>query len=174
MKSIPRIPCQCTSPFLRLTGVILLAIATKVGANPPPLDDDGAVHVPAFVLPESALLSEETRATYKKERASDKEDADAPERCASDRHADASQIAAIRRCKADVLYASAYYQHLRELYPVEIASAQIGGVASEVFVPKDGISAKNRTRVLINLHGGGFLGGSRTISHIESIPIASV
>ena len=37
-----------------------------------------------------------------------------------------------------------------------------------------GIGRRNQKRVLINLHGGGFLEGSRTVSQLESIPIAGV
>jgi epsilon-lactone hydrolase len=55
-----------------------------------------------------------------------------------------------------------------------MTAQQIGGVNTEVFVPEDGIARKNQRRVLINVHGGGFEGGSRTISHIESVPISSV
>jgi acetyl esterase/lipase len=47
-------------------------------------------------------------------------------------------------------------------------------VYTEVFTPAAGIAPRNAKRVLINVHGGGFDGGSRTLSHLESIPIASV
>jgi len=160
--------------FSGIFGAILATTATNVAANPPQVDDDGTVNVPAFVLPQSSLRRSETRVVFKEEHASEKEDANAAEPCPSDRHADASQMPAIRKCEADALYKSPYYQHLRERYGVEMVPTRIGGVFTEVFVPKEGIAPKNQRRVLINVHGGGFLGGSRTSSHIESIPIASV
>jgi acetyl esterase/lipase len=59
-------------------------------------------------------------------------------------------------------------------YPVKIEERTIGGVFTQVVTPKYGIAAKNRDRVLLNVHGGGFVSGTRTASLIESIPIASV
>jgi acetyl esterase/lipase len=43
-----------------------------------------------------------------------------------------------------------------------------------MFVPKDGVSPENERRILINLHGGGFIMGARTVGAIESVPIASL
>jgi epsilon-lactone hydrolase len=43
-----------------------------------------------------------------------------------------------------------------------------------VVEPQGGISAANRKRVLINLHGGGFMLGARYGGQQESIPIASL
>lgn len=59
-------------------------------------------------------------------------------------------------------------------YPVKIEERTIGGVFTQVVTPKSGIAAKNRDRVLLNVHGGGFVSGARTASLIESIPIASI
>lgn len=41
-------------------------------------------------------------------------------------------------------------------------------------MPVDGVASRNKNRVLINLHGGAFRVGSRTISQIESIPISAI
>jgi epsilon-lactone hydrolase len=157
-----------------LGGVLILAFGTSAVANPPQVDNDGTVHVPAFALPESSLLADETHAAFKKERASEKDETETPEPCPSDRNADAVQMPMIRKCEANALYKSRYYKQFRDRYKVEMAPKRIGGVYTEVFVPKDGIAPKSQNRVLINVHGGGFLGGSRTSSHIESIPISSV
>jgi monoterpene epsilon-lactone hydrolase len=43
-----------------------------------------------------------------------------------------------------------------------------------VYTPKAGISDRNRTRVLINLHGGGFSGCWPGCAELESIPVAGV
>jgi acetyl esterase/lipase len=49
----------------------------------------------------------------------------------------------------------------------------MGGVPVETFVPADGIPAENRDKVLIGLHGGGFVaGGGGTGGAIEAIPVA--
>jgi acetyl esterase/lipase len=59
-------------------------------------------------------------------------------------------------------------------YPVKIEERTIGGVFTQIITPKGGIAAVNSDRVLLNVHGGGFVSGARTASLIESIPIASI
>ena len=51
---------------------------------------------------------------------------------------------------------------------------QSPGTTLQIVTPKDGVSTKNRNRVLLNVHGGGFVSGARTASLIESIPVASI
>ena len=50
----------------------------------------------------------------------------------------------------------------------------IAGIYTDIVTPKDGVATKNRNRVLLNVHGGGFISGARTAALVESIPIASV
>ncbi len=50
----------------------------------------------------------------------------------------------------------------------------IGGRDDRSGHSKEGISEKNKTRVLIGLHGGGFESGTRVLAELESFPIASV
>ena len=85
-----------------------------------------------------------------------------------------TNIPAIRKCQADAFYKTPMYQHLRSRYPVTITSQNIGGISTEIFLPTQGVSSQNSLRVLVNLHGGGFRDGARTLSQLESIPIASV
>jgi acetyl esterase/lipase len=59
----------------------------------------------------------------------------------------------------------------REIYPVEIEEKTIGGVKTKVVTPKTPVAAK-RERVLVCIHGGGFVSDSG--SFLESIPIASL
>ena len=59
----------------------------------------------------------------------------------------------------------------RRLYPVDIAETSIAGVRTDVIVPT-GMPEANRNRVLINLHGGGFISDSGSL--IEGVPIASL
>ncbi|WP_229238194.1 alpha/beta hydrolase [Dyella amyloliquefaciens] len=63
---------------------------------------------------------------------------------------------------------------MEKLYAVKTHKASIGGVGTDVVEPADGISAQNRDRVLINLHGGAFLWGAHSGGLVESIPIASL
>jgi epsilon-lactone hydrolase len=87
---------------------------------------------------------------------------------------DPGRIDVIRDCQARVYYSADFYKKIRSRYPVSISTEYIGGVLVETFIPLSGVAPKNRERLLINLHGGGFESGSRSISQIESISIASV
>lgn len=62
----------------------------------------------------------------------------------------------------------------RTLYSVSEQQQDIAGIYTESFEPTAGIPEKNKKRVLINLHGGGFTVGARTEGQLESIPVASV
>ena len=60
------------------------------------------------------------------------------------------------------------------LWPVNIEPRVIGGVRTRIITPRSGIAPENRGRVLINLHGGGFVQGEGNGALTESIPIAGV
>ena len=59
----------------------------------------------------------------------------------------------------------------RQMYPVEIVETEIAGVRCHVVRPRD-LTEENARRVLINLHGGGFVLGSGSL--VEAIPIANL
>ncbi|HET6804481.1 MAG TPA: alpha/beta hydrolase [Frateuria sp.] len=63
---------------------------------------------------------------------------------------------------------------MRKLYPVTVRHDTIAGVGADVVLPAQGVSAANRHRVLINLHGGAFLWGAGSGGLVEAIPIASL
>ena len=126
------------------------------------------------MLPDSSLLNEESRAALDLVRELQNEISAALMRCPSMVGADPADIPHIRDCQARAFYATSGYRRICERYAVTVTREQIGGVETEIFVPSNGIATKNVGRVLINLHGGGFQIGSRTISQLESIPIASV
>jgi acetyl esterase/lipase/lysophospholipase L1-like esterase len=62
----------------------------------------------------------------------------------------------------------------KEAYKVTITPKVIAGVETEIFTPEAGILPSNEDRVLINLHGGAFIGGAGIASEIESIPVSAV
>ena len=49
----------------------------------------------------------------------------------------------------------------------------LGGVPVDVVRPADGVSPRNRDRVLINVHGGAFLWGAGSGALVEAVPIAA-
>ncbi|MDB4309016.1 alpha/beta hydrolase [Porticoccaceae bacterium] len=80
----------------------------------------------------------------------------------------------IRQCWAEFFYTTSMYKNMVKRYAVKMSPKTIGGVYTEIFTPSEGIREGNRGKVLINVHGGGFQYGSRSTSHLESIPIAAV
>ena len=65
-------------------------------------------------------------------------------------------------------------ERMKKLYAVEIKSETMASVGTDVVTPVEGVSAANRDRVLINLHGGAFLWGAHSGGLVESIPVAAV
>ena len=176
---MPRLaPNAAHTRWPSILAVMGLLTASSIMATETPTpkveQDDGTLHVRAFDLPESALLSDETRAALKQLRAAQEEDKVAFKSCPTTEGAATADVPAIRKCQREAFYKTSSYKSLRDRYDVVIASQEIAGVHAEVFLPRAGVASKNRKRVLINVHGGGFVSGSRTASHLESIPIASV
>jgi acetyl esterase/lipase len=122
---------------------------------------DGSAHLPAMRVPASAYMSAESRATFIRVFAHPK--------AARPAQNDIKAMRAHDEEKNAPLVARA-----QVLYPVNIEARVIGGVRTEVITPKDGIAPANRTRVLINLHGGGFIWGEGNGAKTESIPIAGL
>jgi acetyl esterase/lipase len=171
MKLLGMLIASVATSSLVITFSLLPALSSAEG---PVVDDNGTIHVPAFSIPESSFLPSDTRSVLKKERNLDKQESTKKGSCPQFEGADNSQIPAIRQCEAEEFYKTPSYQALRKRYPVNIQTKTIGGVYTEIFTPADGVSSTNRARVLINVHGGGFICCARTESHSESVPIASV
>ena len=62
-------------------------------------------------------------------------------------------------------------EEARKLYPVNIEEKMIGGVRTDVISPQT-IPETKRDRVLINVHGGGFITDSGSL--VEGVPIANL
>ena len=146
----------------------------SLAASPAPVDDKGRVRVPAFLLPESSFLDQAGRTQSESTLRDQEKDAAAFKACPPMEQASASRAPAIRQCEMGAFQASSYYKRLRARYAVASEQQEIGGVHTEVFVPAAGIAARKRKRVLIDLHGGGFLGGWGINSESESVPLAAL
>ena len=153
--------------------MITLYVTAAEGTKKPIVDADGTIHVPAFELPESSFLSDETRAALKFDRENSMKEYQAMD-CPSFEGADMDDMPAIRQCRADHFYTSSVYKNMTKRYDVKISTKIIAGVYTEIFTPAEGVKNTNLDKVLINLHGGGFVYGSRFYSHLESIPISAV
>jgi acetyl esterase/lipase len=152
----------------------LLCVCLAVAAESTQPHEPGSVLVPSYTLPESSLLDEESRAALRRASEDLAEEKVLFDKCPLLESAPRSEMPAIRRCLAEAFYQTPRYKKLRARYDVTVAEQQMAGVTTEIFTPAGGVASGNANRVLVNLHGGAFLWGARTTSHLESIPIAAV
>jgi epsilon-lactone hydrolase len=150
------------------------AMAFQSAAEKRPIADDGTVHIHEFSLPESPFLSPETRAVLKTERSGSENDSANGGPCGSEptEKSDPQEMPSLRKCLAEE-FARNYKPALLKRFHVLMSSEYLGGAYVEVFTPADGVAPHNANRVLVNLHGGGFIGGARSSSQIESIPVSA-
>lgn len=155
----------------RAGAIIALAFAVLLGspgtgaaqsAGKVRVDADGTLRGPAYKVPWSTLASAEGKA-YFMEIMQRSSSAAGPE----------MDIVALRRTVDEMLFLPMTARQ-KARHSVTVKPQTIAGVYTEVFSPTDGVSAKNKNRVLVNLHGGGFIMGARTAGAAESIPVASV
>ena len=145
-----------------LIGIALSALASSGWAQTAPrpasvkIDSDGTVNVPAHSVPMSAFLSPEGKA-YVTEHLLNMQ---RPQMLAPDDGVPPLLAGYLKR------------QH--EAFSVERREVTIGGVHAYDYAPKQGVSPVNRDRVLINLHGGGFMGCWPGCAELESIPVAAM
>jgi epsilon-lactone hydrolase len=138
-------------------GGALLAQARPGLAPAPQVQDDGTIATPAFDFPFSSFASEEARAGYVKKQRT-------PMPIVTD-------IAQTRRITDDrtALILAKY----REIYPASSVRTTIAGVPVETFTPKSGVARSNSKRILISLHGGGFItGGGGPGGALEALSVA--
>ena len=164
--------CVCCRAW-RLAGLLVLTLAAHslaqaldaqaATAEPGPharVDSAGVTRVPESAVPASRFMSDVARQKFISQFANPgpglPPDAD---------------IGLVRQHDEDKN--APFVARDRELYPVNIEARVIGGVHTRVITPRDGVAPANRRRVLINLHGGGFLWGEGNGALTESIPIAA-
>lgn len=131
-------------------------------SRPSIFDVDGAVHVPAMTVPASSLSSGEARANLA---------ALANSSIPTTRRPTRDEIAAVQR--EDAAFFKTWTATKAATSGVTVTATLIGGVNTDVFAPRGGVPGRNRDRVLINLHGGGFFRGWRNYSVLESVPVSA-
>ncbi len=148
----------------RLMSALAIAVCAALsaaGQNPPASQKvtvqlDGTVQVTSQSVPLSSFLSPEAKA-YVAQHLQQMQD---PEMTKQDNGVPRFMKPMIERD--------------REMYALERKDTQIGGVHAFVYIPKTGVAAKNKARVLINLHGGGFSGCWPGCAELESMPLAAL
>lgn len=137
---------------------IVLRIEADTGAKVI-VRPDGAVTVPGFEIPLSVYMSDEAKHRVM-------------EQGSHPAQITGSTIAEVRKSVDD--WYRAKVERAKKIYPVEIAQQSLAGVRMAAVTPVGGVGARNRDRVLLNLHGGGFVTGAGNGGLAESIPIAAI
>ncbi len=143
-----------------VVGIEVPRAAEQTGSRPR-VDAEGLAHVPAMTVPLSRFISPEARRKFIR-LFSNPEPSLPPD-------ADVAQVR-----EQDERKNAPFVARAAALYPVTVERKLIGGVRTEVITPKGGVAPENRDRLLINLHGGGFIWGEGNGAKTESIPIAGV
>jgi epsilon-lactone hydrolase len=125
----------------------------------PTFEPDGTVHVPAFDLPPSTLLSKEA---LEAQMMRARRPGGAP--------SSSGDIAAVRNGLEAML--APQVSAMRKQYPVDVVDQTIDGIPTRIVTPKD--KPFDHKHVLINLHGGGFTMCADACAMLESVPIASL
>lgn len=160
MTSISR-PSSLVVWFLSLSLALsspLTFAQDRAGGKPPKVivTTDGTVEVPSQAVPTSSFLSPAAKA-YVTQHLKDMQNPEV-----------LKQDAGVPR------FMKPYLARDHELFAVERKDKTIGGVHVYAYTPRGGISARNKNRVLINLHGGGFSGCWPGCAELESIPISAL
>jgi len=140
--------------------VALSSSAAEEQAARPKVAGDGTVHVPAFDLPPSELMSERA-VFYMKMRM---------QMAGGGRPSPAADIDSARKQIEESI--ARLVSMTRSEYHVDIAEEKIAGVRTRVFTPKG--KPVDPDRVLINLHGGAFALCADGCAVLESTPIAAL
>jgi len=152
-----------TSMLIAVVGVCFFGYTCRSGSQeagtPAPqkveIQPDGTVQSPGGSVPVSSFLSPEAKA-YMTQHLRDMQD---PE--------------LVKQDDGVPRFMKHYLQRDEELFALDRKDEKIDGVHVYTYVPKVGIAAENRKRVLINLHGGGFSGCWPGCAVLESMPIAA-
>lgn len=123
------------------------------------LKDDGTITTPVFELPFSSFASDEAKAATVKRMRS--------------KMPSLLDIKNVRSMMDEQV--APVIKRAASLYPYKSSRSKIGNVPVETFLPASGIAEEHQHRILIQLHGGGFVaGGGGPGGALESIPVVGV
>ena len=147
---------------------IIGGLAQASSDKPQPIvDSDGTVHLPDVAVPPSGLASDKANENFRALVHAFRSP------CLRNSDPNDININTFRK-RIDDCVMRPGVERLRSVFAVEINPIQLGGVRVDSIVPKADVSDRNRNRVLINLHGGGFKVGAGLGGQMESIPIAAL
>ncbi|HSG61681.1 MAG TPA: alpha/beta hydrolase fold domain-containing protein [Pseudomonadales bacterium] len=146
--------------MFRSLGFLLLFFVAFASAQPkdlarPVVNDDGSVVVPEHVMPMSNYLNHDSQA-YLLEHLRDMQ---APSR--------------LEQIEGVPVFMQHYLQRQHELLGVKPNVRRINGVEVFDYAGTETPLKSKRDKVLINLHGGGFMGCWPACAELESMPLAA-
>ena len=147
--------------LVRLAALVLAAVSgPAIGQTDDRISPDGTIRMDGVEIPLSDMMSAEGR-EYLRHLIIDKPFGTAVPDLTEE------------RARQDGIMLG-FLGPMRERYAVDIAEDRMGGIVVDVVTPAEGIAPENADRVLINLHGGGFVTGARSASLVESVPMAAL
>jgi monoterpene epsilon-lactone hydrolase len=138
---------------------------------PPTWEANGTVRVPAFELPLPPGMSEEAKSILLKRAKQPAVSARSAFEAGTAGEAQWMEAMVAFRAGMETLHRRLLNQ-IQARYEADVTTTSIGGLKVDIVEPRYGIAPANRTRVLINLHGGAFVGGAEHCGLIESVPLA--
>jgi epsilon-lactone hydrolase len=141
------------------------------GSDRPAVDEDAMLHVPAFDLPASVAWSPEAQKVFLTRFTNNPVSRRARERDDLDDEATRWMAEQSAYREGMEFLHRRLVAKMRPDHPVEIEETTVGGVRVQVVTPASGVL--DPSRVLVNLHGGAFVGGAEHCGLVESIPIAT-
>ncbi len=148
--------------IMLLHGGVSACFAQAAGTGPKPELAASDVPMPAATLPYSHFASEAAARRFAALLAETREG----------QGPNPADVAEQRRFYQR--YNDARLEEVQRRYASRVRDDRIGGVPVQIVEPRDGVSARNARRVLINLHGGAFMWGAGSGALVEAIPIAAV
>lgn len=135
---------------------LALCASTASAAEPVAVSATGTTSMPALEVPSSALMSPEGNASR-------------VEHILAERSLNGRPVA-----EFNAALFGPRLERSKAAYPVTIRDATIGGVPVKIYEPRDGVAEAMQGRVLLNVHGGGFVGCFVECGGLESIPVAAL
>jgi acetyl esterase/lipase len=142
--------------------------AEKETPNAVMVDASATVHMPPTAVPFSSLASAEAKAAFLADQEYVNKNGWMEKFFGPKQRPIAEQRAILAARFQPAL------DRVKTLYATQTVPWTVAGVRTEVVTPKEGVAARNKKRVLINLHGGGFVWGAGLMSMLESMPVASL
>lgn len=146
-----------------ISSLVLNSAAVAEEVSPVTVDENGTVRISDLAVPLSSYMSQEAKQSFI-------DSVGGPWNPAwSDVDAPIEKLRQLSEGPAG-MGAKFALKH----FSVDVKERKIGGVPTRIITPKSGVVPRNKERVLIELHGGGFFTGMYGQAMLDSIPIAAV